>query len=195
MANEIKCSACGKVYNGTSGYCRYCGEPINIKEAQNDSVLEGIDIENWKQFIGDNHQKILPIFKKHQGKKFFVDFITPAFFFPVQWLLYRKMYKEAVFTEIFSWLLVFCVLLLAKVEIALTTVFMLPLLLLCKIILALPCPMFYRNYCKKELSKEEPNYKKGGVSWMAAVVFSYIIEIAVYYGLILLAAIVAVASI
>ena len=62
MSNEIKCSSCGKIYTGFSGHCRYCGEPINIKEAQNDSVLEGIDIENWKQFIGDNHQKILPIF-------------------------------------------------------------------------------------------------------------------------------------
>ena len=186
MSNEIKCNSCGKVYTGSTGYCRYCGEPINITTAKNHKELEGIDIENWKMFIGDNHEKILPIFKKHEGKKFFADFITPAIFFPVQWLLYRKMYKEAVFTQLAAWALFFLFCSLIAVEPAFSFFLTFPVALGIKIILALPCPMFYRNFCKKNLKKDFPDYQRGGTSWAAMYILSYVVEIAVSIGIIIL---------
>ena len=48
-------------------------------------------------FIDKNASRYVDIYAENENKKFFLSWNWAAFFFGVNWMCYRKMYKNAVF--------------------------------------------------------------------------------------------------
>ena len=99
MTTPVHCSACGSANEELTNFCKNCGVPIAA------AISEGIiRSDHYKRFIGPKNQPaFLSYFKK-------VDQIIPppnawyrapvswswvAFFFPVTWMFYRKMWANA----------------------------------------------------------------------------------------------------
>ncbi len=91
----VICENCGAVCNSEDGYCNTCWKKLTADNAGEDHILEGIGESDWKAFIEKNTDYYMPIFKKHEGKTFFVSMNWAAFFMSYDWMFYRRMYKAA----------------------------------------------------------------------------------------------------
>lgn len=102
----VKCEQCGSICNIKDGYCKKCWKKLPVKEEQqSDYIIDGMGQAELENFIEKNSARYISVFKKNNGKKFFLSFNWAAFFFCVSWLLYRKMYKYAIIAFLISGLL------------------------------------------------------------------------------------------
>ncbi len=104
--STVICEGCGAVCNTEDGYCKSCWKKLPNESEDNDGVLEGIGHSDWKNFIEKKTDYYMPIFQKHEGKKFFISMNWAAFFLRFDWLFYRKMYKVAALLYILTNVLV-----------------------------------------------------------------------------------------
>lgn len=172
MAKEIRCSSCGEKCLDTDTYCRYCHKLINLQKNQEDQMLEGIEIEQWKKFIDKKAYDYIEVFKKHEGKKFFIGYHL-AFLMPVLWMLYRKMYLQAVIAQIIAYLCVLSSLFLYKIFPPLMFL-SIPLAFAFILVVGFSAHALYKSHCKRQLMRKPPNMQRGGTS-AAAVAIGYII--------------------
>lgn len=105
---SVKCEKCGAVCNVKDGYCPECWTKLPGAE---EFEIEGIGEKEWADYIQSKSNRYIDIYKKNEGKKFFPHMNWSAFFFGVNWTLYRKMYK---FSIIFN-LLLSCLIVLTSV--------------------------------------------------------------------------------
>ncbi len=175
MAKEIRCSFCGEKCLDTDTYCRYCHKTINLQHNQNAQMLEGIELEQWKKFIDKKSYNYIEVFKKHEGKKFFIG-LHPASFFPVLWMLYRKMYLQAVVTQVILYLCAFSLLFLWKIFPPLMFLSV-PIMLAVVFAIGSIAHALYKSYCKRQLMRKPPNMQRGGTSATAAGIGYIIIGI------------------
>lgn len=102
----VKCEQCGAICNIKDGYCKKCWKKLPANdEQQNDYIIDGVGQAELENFIEKNSARYISVFKKNNGKKFFLSINWAAFFFAVSWLLYRKMYKYAIVAFLSSTLL------------------------------------------------------------------------------------------
>lgn len=173
MNEEIRCSSCGKKCLATDKYCRYCYSSIEIYNSKEEQTLENIEIERWKQFINQNSTNYIKVFKKHEGKRFFIDF-HPAVFLPVAWLLYRKMYLAAFVSQIVYWL---CFLSIPIFYIISPSLMLLgiPVIFCFNILIGLIAHSLYKNFCMKHLLSSSQDMQRGGTNFGIAAI-GYIIS-------------------
>ncbi len=96
-ATTVICEHCGATCRITDGYCQSCWKKLPLPEAvADDVILDGYGVSEWQRFIGKNADRYVDVYKKHEGKKFFLHMNWAAFFLGMNWMLYRKMYKVAV---------------------------------------------------------------------------------------------------
>ncbi len=95
MDEKIICGNCGATCSKEDGYCRRCSQPLTQNETGDDQVIEGIDNQDLKEYIGKNFDYYYKKFKKAKGKDFFVQVNFPALFLGPTWFFYRKMNKIA----------------------------------------------------------------------------------------------------
>lgn len=168
MAKEIKCSSCGKTCLDTQSYCRYCQTPLTPSEDNHDKPIEGVAPELWKEFINENSSHYIEIFRKNEGKKFFLNFNPAAFLIPTYWMLYRKMYLPAVIIHCILFLSVLLVYVLGEIGGGLMLL-AIPIIVLVKIAISLIVDSIYKSHCLKHLSVREPDMSRGGVSYGIAI--------------------------
>lgn len=138
-------------------------------------MLEGIELEQWKKFIDKKSYDYIEVFKKHEGKKFFIGF-HPAGLFPVLWMLYRKMYLQAVVTQVILFLCVFSVPIFWRIF----PPFMflsIPITIAVLLTVGFIAHALYKSHCKRQLMRKPPNMQRGGTSATAAGVGYIIINI------------------
>lgn len=92
----VRCEQCGAICNIKDGYCKKCWKKLPVKDEQEDFIIEGIGQAEWERFIDKNSARYVAVFKKNNGKNFFLNINWSAFFFGINWMLYRKMYKFAI---------------------------------------------------------------------------------------------------
>ena len=102
---EKKCEYCGATYIVSDGYCRNCWKRLPDAVSPKEELLNGVKKADWHFFIDKNASRYVDIYAENENKKFFLSWNWAAFFFGVNWMCYRKMYKNAVFLR-------FCILLL-----------------------------------------------------------------------------------
>lgn len=112
----VKCENCGTVCNVKNGYCKNCWKKLDIKSEQDDFILDGMGQSEWEEFIGKNANRYIEVYKKNNGKKIFLHINWSAFFFSLNWVLYRKMYKVAIIGFVIT----------SLISILLSTIFFLP---------------------------------------------------------------------
>ena len=173
MAIEIRCKACGEKCLDTDSYCPHCHESIKAQGKSYEAPIEGIDVELWKKFIGKKSETFLNIFRKNEGKEFFVDFNPYAFIFKSLWFFYRKMYVQGVVIEILAWLYAGILSAFATLStsgaISLGWLFfIIPFAFAYPVILALVAPLIYRNHIINCINKKD--MEKGGTSLAACFV-------------------------
>ena len=94
----VICEHCGAVCRITDGFCQSCWKKLPLPEVvADDVILDGYGVEEWRRYIGKNADRYVDIYKKHEGKKLFFHINWAAFFLGMNWMLYRKMYKAALF--------------------------------------------------------------------------------------------------
>lgn len=155
MAIEIRCKVCGTKCLDTDNYCPNCHSSIATQGKSYEAPIENIDAELWKRFIGLKSESFLKIYRKNEGKKFFVDFNPFAFLFKSFWFLYRKMYVQAIIIELFA--IVYSGILTAFVLMSQGPQMLLaiPLAFIFPIVLALLAPLIYRNHVIKCIKKDD----------------------------------------
>ena len=89
----------------SDGYCRNCWKRLPDAVYPKEELLNGVKKADWHFFIDKNASRYVDIYAENENKKFFLSWNWAAFFFGVNWMCYRKMYKNAVFLR-------FCILLL-----------------------------------------------------------------------------------
>ncbi|MBE6763924.1 MAG: DUF2628 domain-containing protein [Ruminococcaceae bacterium] len=92
----VICENCGAVCNSHDGYCKECWKKLPSNEDSDDHILDGFGESDWSSFIEKNTEYYMPIFKKNEGKKWFVSLNWSAFLLRYDWLFYRRMYKVAI---------------------------------------------------------------------------------------------------
>ena len=183
MDKEIRCSSCGKKCLETDKYCRYCHSTIEVYNLKEEKMLEGIEIERWKQFINKNPDNYIKVFKKNEGKRFFVDFNIAAYFFSVAWMLYRKMYLEALITQILSWLCLLSIPVFYIIDSPLMLMGI-PVVVGFYIVMGFISDWLYKNFCMKHLLSSSQDMQRGGTSFGIAaigyVIISFITGFVIY---------------
>lgn len=96
-ATTVICEHCGETCRITDGFCQNCWKKLPLPEAvAEDAILDGYGVSEWRRFVDRNADRYIDVFKKHEGKRFFLHMNWAAFFFGMNWMLYRKMYKLAL---------------------------------------------------------------------------------------------------
>ena len=99
MANDtltVRCENCGATFSAGTKTCRTCGATLpTFEKQQEDEMLEGMPLSDWREFIGPRSNNYIEIFKKHEGKAIFLSFNPWPLLFGLYWMFYRKMYKLA----------------------------------------------------------------------------------------------------
>jgi len=168
MAREIRCAQCGAKCLDTDSYCPKCSASISAQDIKNDDMLEGIEIEKWKKFIGDKSADYIEVFRKNENKKFFASFNIWAFLFGSSWMYYRKMYPQAIVTTLLETLVVvLCAFLEGPLMLASFLI-----VFIFKALVGACAHCVYRNHVKKQLTKDENSIKKGGTSFTAVIIAS-----------------------
>lgn len=106
MSTELRCPNCNKRCGANDRYCPYCHEPVARVEVF-DGNLDGMPLDYWESYIGDNADKYLSVYKANADKKWFRHFHFPAFWITVEWFIYRKMYWQALVIWVTNILIVF----------------------------------------------------------------------------------------
>ena len=170
MATDIRCAECGAKCKDTDNYCPSCQASIKRQDLTHFEPLEGIEVEKWKSFIVKSTEHYIDIFRKHENKKVFVRFNPWAFLWCIPWFCFRKMYLEAVVIAVLYELLIVGFSLLFNVAPALSSVLLFVAAFLFLLLASLYANAIYKAHVKREISKPEPNIKRGGTSWPAAII-------------------------
>ncbi len=115
-SSTVKCENCGALCNAKDGYCKSCWKKLRVETEQDDFIIDGIGQSEWEDFIDKNKNRYIEVYKKNDKKKIFLHINWSAFFFGLNWVLYRKMYKVAVIGFVIASLISFL----------LNTIFLLP---------------------------------------------------------------------
>ncbi|MBR4016270.1 MAG: DUF2628 domain-containing protein [Oscillospiraceae bacterium] len=97
--STIICTNCGATCKTKDEYCKNCWKKIHIETEPNNSIIDGMhssEWEQWEEFIDKNADRYIEIYKENHDKKFFAHINWSAFFFGLNWVLYRRMFKVAV---------------------------------------------------------------------------------------------------
>lgn len=89
------CNNCGAPCNADDIYCKSCHQDLSKVDENNESVIEGIDNNALKEYIGKNSHYYLGKFSKAKDKKVFMQLNFSALLFGPTWFIYRKMNKLA----------------------------------------------------------------------------------------------------
>ncbi len=166
MSEQIRCSNCDRLCAPDDRYCPYCHEPVAQVDVFNGD-LDGVPIDYWESFIGDNADKYLAVYKANADKKWFRHFHFPAFFFTLDWLVYRKMYWQALVVWLVNVLIVFAMGWLFNINPAL--VLMSPIFILAvRLFIGLYAYAIYKQYCVRNIQKG--NVVNGGTSVVAVII-------------------------
>lgn len=160
MAKEIRCTECGAKCLDTDTFCGNCHATLNVQGKRYEDPIEGIDVSLWRQFIGKKSETFLRLYRKNEGKKFFLDFNPYAFLFKSGWFFYRKMYVQGVIVEVLANLylavLEMFLLLMTANRIPLGFIFLaIPLAFLFPISLGLLSPLVYRKHVMRSIKKND----------------------------------------
>lgn len=98
----IKCEHCGAICNLEDGYCKNCWKKLSCEAEQDNFIIDGIGQSEWESFIGKKADRYIDVYKKNEGKKIFLHINWAAFFWGLNWMLYRRMFKFAVIGYIIS---------------------------------------------------------------------------------------------
>ena len=109
---EKKCEYCGAAYIVSDGYCRNCWKRLPDAVSPKEELLNGVKKADWHFFIDKNASRYVDIYAEDENKKFFLSWNWAAFFFGVNWMCYRKMYKNAALFAVIYSVLALCVTLL-----------------------------------------------------------------------------------
>ena len=170
MATDIRCAECGAKCKDTDNYCPSCQASIKRQDLTHFEPLEGIEMEKWKSFIVKSTEHYIDIFRKHENKKVFVRFNPWAFLWCFPWFYFRKMYLEVVVIYILYTLITLGIALLYNVAPILALILALIVPLLCLLTISFYANAIYKAHVKREISKPEPNMKRGGTSWPAVII-------------------------
>ena len=110
---EKKCEHCGATYIVSDGYCKECWKKIPVTISSEEELLDGVKKADWHFFADKNSSHYVDVFAKNEGKKFFLSWNWAAFFFGINWVFYRKMYKNgALLALLYSFISILVVLLI-----------------------------------------------------------------------------------
>ena len=112
----IKCENCGTICSVKDGYCKNCWKKLAVDIEQDNFIIDGMGQSEWENFIDKNSNRYIDVYKKNNGKKIFLHINWSAFFFGLNWVLYRKMYKVAIIGFVIT----------SLISLLLYTVFLLP---------------------------------------------------------------------
>ena len=174
MATDIRCAECGAKCKDTDNYCPSCQASIKRQDLTHFEPLEGIDMEKWKSFIVKSTEHYIDMFRKYENKKVFARFNPWAFLWCLPWFCFRKMYLEAVAIVALMYLLLSGCALLFNVVPVLSIILGYAIVFLLLLTVGLFANAIYKAHVKREISKLEPNMKRGGTS-IGAIVIGYII--------------------
>lgn len=169
MTNKIRCSACGKKCKETDSYCRYCQEPIVKTVDTYGAPIENIELARWEEFIGENSKAFIPVFRKSEGKKIFTSANFGALVFGQLWLLYRKMYREAIVAYLAALVLIVMIFSVLLADTFTGVMITIPILLAYRIALCLFANALYKARIIREISKNAPDMRKGGTTILAPI--------------------------
>ena len=102
---EKRCEYCGAPYIVSDGYCRNCWKKLPDEPQDDVVLLNGVKKAEWHMFIDKNSSRYVEIYAKNEGKKAFLHMNWAAFFFGINWLCYRKMYKYALIVFILNFII------------------------------------------------------------------------------------------
>lgn len=105
MNGTVTCENCGTVCFEKDGYCKSCWKKLPVAAEQEDYIIDGLGQAEWEDYIEKNTVYYMDVYKKNEGKKFFLHINWSAFFFGFNWVLYRKMYAVACVGYLISFLL------------------------------------------------------------------------------------------
>lgn len=176
MAIEIRCAECGAKCKDTDSYCPSCQASIKRQDLTHYEPLEGIEMEKWKGFIVKSTEHYIDMFRKYENKKVFARFNPWAFLWCLPWFLYRKMYLQAIAIFVFEVLLLVGYSSLFNVAPKLSSVLVFVVAFLFLFLVSLFANAIYKTHVKREISKPEPNMKRGGISWLAVIIGSIIYD-------------------
>ncbi len=178
MAIEIRCAECGAKCKNTDSYCPSCQASIKRQDLTHYEPLEGIEMEKWKGFIVKSTEHYIDMFRKYENKKVFARFNPWAFLWCLPWFLYRKMYLQSIIIAVFMFLIISGFLLLFNVAPFLSIILMFASIFLFLLTVGLFANAIYKAHVKREISKPEPNMKRGGTSVAAIIIGSIIYDVA-----------------
>lgn len=95
----ITCPNCGAACKAKDDYCKSCWKRLSVETEPGNSLIDGMsqsEWTDWELFIDKNADRYIEIYKKNHDKKLFPSMNWSAFFFGLNWVLYRKMFKVAV---------------------------------------------------------------------------------------------------
>lgn len=170
MANEIRCSCCGKKCSENDSYCRYCQEPIVKTVDTYGQPIEEIELAKWEEFIGSNSKAFISVFRKNEGKKFFTSTNFGALVFGQLWFLYRKMYLEAIVSYLAGFVVIIEVFAILMADVFTGIMITLPIVIGYRIALCIFANALYKTKIMKEISKTAPDMRKGGTTIVAPIV-------------------------
>lgn len=104
----IRCTNCGATCKSKDEYCKSCWKKIAIEAAPDDSIVDEVNQSewvDWELFIDKNADRYIETYKKNQDKKIFAHINWSAFFFGLNWVLYRRMIKFAIISLVITSLL------------------------------------------------------------------------------------------
>ncbi len=117
MSNTtVKCVNCGTICNAKDGFCKNCWTKLGDDAQQQGYIIDGIGQTEWEEYIDKNAKRYVDVYKKNNGKKWFLHINWAAMVFGLNWVLYRKMYKVAVIGFIVT----------SLITVALSVLFLLP---------------------------------------------------------------------
>ena len=176
MSTELRCSNCDRVCRKGERYCSYCHEPI-VTVFLSDGTLNDIPLEYWDSFIDNNADKYLEVFNKHKGKTWFRAFHFPAFWISVEWMIYRKMYWQAVVGWLVTVLFALGMAYLAPMAPAFVLICCPLLLIGLKIVFGMYAYAIYKQHCLRNLKRSLGSVANGGVTVFGAVAISALISL------------------
>lgn len=176
MANELRCSHCDRLCREGEKYCPYCHEPI-VNVVASDGNLDDIPLEYWESFIDNNADKYLKVFKKHPDKTWFADFHLPALLWPFEWMVYRKMYWQAIIVWGVRVLLAFGLAWLFPLAPLFSIVAVLVLAVAMQVGFALFAHALYRQHCLHNLRRSLGSVANGGTSVFSVIVFAVLADL------------------
>ena len=106
--DKIVCTNCGAVCKTTDEYCKRCWKRLSADAASLQPVKEEMTQSEWvywELYIDKNADRYVDIYKENTDKKWFPHMNWSAFFFVLNWVLYRRMFKVAMLAFLITSLL------------------------------------------------------------------------------------------